>query len=155
MGKLDEDVGMEELLADVVEDARFEAELRGCTVSFSGDANIVVQGRAELLYRAIENVVRNAVKYTAENSQVELRAEQDAGREMLKLSVLDRGPGIAEAERDRIFEPFFRSEAHGKSDGYGLGLAIAQRVVLAHGGMISASNRQDGGLCVEIMLLAK
>jgi signal transduction histidine kinase len=66
--------------------------------------------------------------------------------------VLDEGPGVAESELSGIFEPFFRGSGAQSTDGHGLGLAIAQRVVQAHGGSIKASNRPVGGLCVEISL---
>lgn len=153
-GDLNDEINMDELMADLVEDARFEAGPRGCEIEFRGECNVTVRGRAELLYRAIENVVRNAVKYTSEHSVVTLRAEYDAHRQILKLFVLDKGSGVPDAELGRIFEPFFRS-ASAKTDGHGLGLAIALRVVQAHGGSISASNRASGGLCVEIDLPAQ
>lgn len=155
MGDFKDEVGMAELMEDLLEDARFEAGLRECEVDYRGDCDVVVRGRAELLYRAVENVVRNAVKYTSSHSVITIRAEYDAVQQMLKLFVLDKGPGVPEAELGKIFTPFFRSGSTAKTDGHGLGLAIAKRVVEAHGGMIIASNRASGGLCIEIDLPAQ
>jgi len=155
MGELKDEIVMHELLEDLVEDARFEAALRGCEVEYRGAVDVVVRGRAELLYRAIENVVRNAVKYTADHSVVVVRAEYEAALNQLKLFVLDKGPGVPEPELDRIFVPFFRSGTTANADGHGLGLAIARRVIEAHGGNIAVSNRKSGGLCVEIAVPAQ
>lgn len=155
MGELKDEIVMHELLEDLVEDARFEAALKGCEVEFRGEYDVIVRGRAELLYRAIENVVRNAIKYTTDHSMVVMRTEYDASHQQLKLFVLDKGPGVPEQELDRIFVPFFRSGTTANADGHGLGLAIARRVIEAHGGNISISNRKSGGLCVEIALPAQ
>lgn len=152
MGSLQEDVDMDELLADIMADANFEAEVQEREMDFRGDCNAVVRGRAELLCRAIENVVRNAIKHTPKDGAVTVRVEHDVQQRVLKLFVLDQGPGVPEADLDKIFEPFFRSHASSGTDGHGLGLAIAQRVVHAHGGRIAASNRPGGGLCVQIDL---
>jgi two-component system OmpR family sensor kinase len=77
----------------------------------------------------------------------------DADVDQVRISVSDRGPGVAPAELAAIFRPFYRSEtAPNNLDGHGLGLAIAQRVIDAHAGAISASNREGGGLCVVITL---
>jgi two-component system OmpR family sensor kinase len=74
-------------------------------------------------------------------------------RNALRLVISDRGPGVPDAELKVIFDPFFRGTgATRNSDGHGLGLAIAKRVVEAHRGSIGASNRPDGGLAVEIIL---
>ena len=155
MGSMEEEINMDELVSDVIHDAHFEAAASGRTVDFSGGSEVVVKGRAELLHRAIENVVRNAVKHTPEGSSVTVEARLDAEGCNLRLSVADQGLGIPEKELSEIFEPFFRGSGTKSTDGHGLGLAIARRVVEAHGGTICASNRVTGGLCVEIVLPAK
>ncbi|MCL4799594.1 MAG: HAMP domain-containing protein [Burkholderiales bacterium] len=142
------DVG--ELLEEIAADARFEAEAAGCRVALRLHGELAVRGRAELLRRALENVIRNAVKYAARDTVVEVAAARDAAE--LVVSVCDRGPGAPATELDRLFEPFFRAERGPERAGYGLGLAIARRAVEAHGGRIGASNRPGGGLCVEIRL---
>ncbi len=147
-----ESVSVAELLAMVVDNADFEAAASGKRVVFSGIGSATILGHFELLYRAVENVVRNAVKHTAPGGDVSVRAVVDGAR--LNLTVADRGPGVPPAELQAIFEPFFRGSGEFRSNntGYGLGLAIARRVILAHGGTISADNDPLGGLRVEIVL---
>ena len=147
-------VDFSELVADVAEDARFEAEAAKRRLSYEAIAAARVRGSAELLHRAVENVVRNAVKYTAEGSCVEIELSADAGTAGASKAVLvvaDRGPGIPPEELERIFEPFYRV-AGDTAKGFGLGLAIAQRAIASHGGVIRAQNRPDGGLRLEIEL---
>lgn len=152
MGGAQEDIELGELLAEIVADARFEAEAGGRGVEFPGCGEIHVRGRAELLHRALENVLRNALRHTPEGGKVALEVHADAGGNSLRLAILDQGPGVAEKELDSIFEPFFRGGGAQSTDGHGLGLAIARRVVEAHGGSVRASNRTGGGLRVEIVL---
>jgi len=150
-----EEISMADLLDQIADDASFEAAAQGRSVVREGDADVRMLGQPDLLGRAIENVVRNAVKHSADGGvvQLQLHAQPDARR--LCIRVLDRGPGVSPADLDAIFQPFFRASAvHKDIDGHGLGLAIAQHVVHAHGGTITASNRADGGLCVEMMLPA-
>ena len=102
------------------------------------------KGRA--LHRAFENVIRNAVKYTAEGTAVQVQARIDTAADALVVTVLDRGPGVPEAMRERMFQPFVRLEGTEAVRGVGLGLAIARRAVHLHGGDIRASARPGGGL---------
>jgi two-component system OmpR family sensor kinase len=147
-----ETVDLADLVANIAADARFEAEAAGRKVSLKSAEQVPVRGRAELLHRAVENVVRNAVKHSFPGTTVEIRLA--AAGERALLSVTDRGPGIAPGEAERIFEPFYRGAA--APGGFGLGLAIAQGAIAAHGGSISAANAEGGGLCVQIELpLAK
>lgn len=139
-----------ELLEEVAADARFEAEAAGCRVALRLPGALTVRGHAELLRRAFENVLRNAVKYAGRGTEIEATAARDASG--VTLTVCDRGPGVPEADLARLFEPFYRAESGTERAGYGLGLAIARRAVEAHGGAIRAANRAGGGLCVEIRL---
>ncbi|WP_312436055.1 ATP-binding protein [Janthinobacterium sp.] len=158
---LNDDFSIADLLHDIVEDARFEAETdqRRIGITVSGEADIahtVVHGQAELLGRAVENVVRNAIKHSPDAGVVSVVLSRHQDRQAIHIAVLDHGPGVAEADLATIFEPFFRSSNTQKStDGHGLGLAIAQHVVKGHGGSIAARNRSSGGLCVEICLPAR
>ena len=158
---LSEDVGIADLLHDIMEDARYEAKARQVGIALAGDASIAdaaVTGRPELLARAVENVVRNAVKHSPDGGTVEVNLSRlhDGKQDLLRIAVLDRGPGVASADLARIFEPFFRaSHTQHSTDGHGLGLAIAQHVISAHGGRIAASLRSGGGLCVEMLLPVK
>jgi two-component system OmpR family sensor kinase len=146
-----EAVDMAELVDGIASDARFEAGPDGPAVDVQIDGEPQVQGAPDLLWRAIENVVRNAVKHGGAGGSVELRLRADAG--LVHVDVLDRGPGIAPGDLPTIFQPFFRSNpAKNNVDGHGLGLAIAERVVHAHGGTIRARNREGGGLEVAIAL---
>jgi two-component system OmpR family sensor kinase len=147
-------VDMDWLLANVAEDAAFEADLHDCSVHYAGTGSSVVQGNADLLRRAVENLVRNALRHTAQGTRIDISATIDEQR-MLRITVSDRGPGVAVEELGKIFEPFYRGAANGEADGYGLGLAIAMRVAESHGGAISAHNGIDGGLRVDLVLPLK
>ena len=147
-----EDINLNELLTEIVQDANFEAQTKNCQVKFQADCECVINGHIELLHRAFENIIRNAVKYSKADNTIEVTLRMDGGE--LALTVCDRGPGVPQAELDAIFLPFYRvhdsQEAHPL--GYGLGLAIAQRAIKAHGGTIVATNREGGGLCIETKL---
>jgi len=144
-----ETVDLADLVADVAEDARFEAQAAGRGLALQSVDKLLVRGHSELLHRAVENVVRNAVKYTADGTAVEIDLFMAGACAVLVVS--DRGPGIPPGELERVFEPFYRISGD-TVKGFGLGLAIARRAVMAHGGRISARNREDGGLRVEIEL---
>ncbi|MBY0556763.1 MAG: two-component sensor histidine kinase, partial [Burkholderiaceae bacterium] len=138
----------------ITDDAAFEARSMNRSVTLEGNTDVLVTGQAELLARAIENVVRNAIKHSPEQGKVLLQAETVQDGRWLMLRVVDHGPGVAEADLETIFQPFFRSSNAGV-EGHGLGLAIARHVIEAHGGKIKATNRAEGGLCVEMLLPLK
>ncbi|CRI63738.1 Integral membrane sensor signal transduction histidine kinase [Thiocapsa sp. KS1] len=150
-----EETDLVELTRIVAEDARFEAEAAGRRVRFFGDGEALIQAHAELLHRALENVIRNAVKFTDEGTVVEIAIVRTSDPERLVVTVSDRGPGVPEDQLQAIFEPFFRGMSRGRAAGFGLGLAIARGAVEAHGGHICALNRACGGLQVEIVLPAQ
>lgn len=144
------------LIADVAEDARLEATAQGKQVSFTYPGKVTIEGDEELLRSAIENVVRNAVRFTAEGTAVELAMTQQPDAVM--LVVRDHGPGVPEAELSRLFEPFYRVTQQARerdTGGYGLGLAITARVIGAHQGYIDARNAADGGLIVTLRVPLK
>ena len=145
-----EDIPLGELLDDIVEDARFEAEAKGCRIELRNEAQgrDVLHGQAEVLHRAIENVIRNALQHTPPGEAVEVVLS--VGGRGLRLCVDDHGPGVPEAELAAIFDPFRRGTREQEGKGYGLGLAIARRAIEAHGGQIRAINRAQGGLRVII-----
>jgi signal transduction histidine kinase len=150
-------VPLGELVASVAEDAEFEAQERHCHVHTTipaGDWG--VRGNDSLLHSAVENVVRNAIRYTQEGTsvEIELTSEKRAGAAEAVLRVSDSGPGVPEDALGKLFQPFYRlDDARGRlTGGVGLGLAITERAVRFHGGKVSASNRAEGGLMVEIRL---
>ena len=146
-----EPVDIVELLAMIVEDAQFEAGIKGCRVHLQACPPFIACVSGELLYRCFENVIRNAVRYTRPGTTVRVSAQVNREKNRLSVCISDQGPGV---ERDRlhsIFQPFER----GVGDaivGFGLGLAIAARAVQLHGGNIEARNEPGGGLTVEVNL---
>lgn len=152
-----EEVDLGELVAAVVEDARFEAHASGRDVRFidrCGPGAPTVRAHVETLHRAFENVIRNAIRFTPDGGSVEVLAERCDGAGTFVCRISDSGPGVPAEELAAIFEPFHRARNDGPAQGYGLGLAIARRAIETHGGSISAANREGGGLVVTIELPA-
>ncbi len=140
------------LLDRLVQDASYEAQKHNCRVELDAPDQVLLNGSEDLLAHAIENVIRNAVKYSAEQGvvRVSLR-QQDA---VVHISVDDQGPGVPEDSLDKLFEPFYRvADARDRqSGGTGIGLAIAKRAVVLHRGRIKAENHESGGLSVSMEL---
>jgi two-component system, OmpR family, sensor kinase len=159
-------VDVPELLRTVVQAARMEADHVGVTITESIDLSAVIdprpgseqqlpalRGDAELLRRAVENVLRNALRFSSRGGIVTVGLTATLGESRAyTIDVCDRGPGVPDEALGAIFEPFVRVSSGGSGEGIGLGLAIARRALLAHGGSISANNLPDGGLRVAIRL---
>lgn len=150
-------VPLDEVVASVAEDAEFEAQARHCHVRVTiPEGDWGVRGNASLLHSAVENVVRNAIRYTQERStvEIELSSLEAANGNEAVLAVCDSGPGVPVEALRKMFEPFYRlDDARGRqTGGVGLGLAITERAVRFHGGSVAAQNRPGGGLRVEIRL---
>lgn len=149
-----EAVPVHELVESVCDDAALEADSRQQQLLLRQNAVAVVQADAELLYRALENVVRNAIKYAGNGACISISSEREAG--VLVVRIADNGPGVAPEVLPLLFNPFFRAET--QTDGVGLGLSIALRAVATCGGRIHAENlwrndtQQRAGLLVEIRL---
>jgi two-component system sensor histidine kinase CpxA len=147
---------LSELIEEIVRDADFEAKPNQRRVQVEADRPVTILGFAEILRGAVENVVRNAVRFAPEDSdvQVQLTRTTEGGRRWAKICVRDRGPGVPDAALEAIFQPFFRvSESRNRrSGGSGVGLAITARAVHLHGGTVTASNAAGGGLLVAIAL---
>jgi two-component system sensor histidine kinase CpxA len=147
-----DDFDIDEVLEEVVHDANFEAAVKNCKVRQSGAAKCMVHGNRELLRSAIENVLRNAVRYSPAGGLVDVTVER--GGSGLSILVTDRGPGVPESDLERIFEPFYRVAESRDRDtgGEGIGLAITSQVMIAHGGSATANNHIGGGLEVLLRL---
>jgi two-component system sensor histidine kinase CpxA len=157
---------LRELVEQVAHDAEYETPGRGCRVTIPGNmpANaadvFLVEGDPDLLRSAMENVVRNATRYTAEGTTVEVRLERQQAtkgeEEEIIVRVLDSGPGVPDEALPKIFEPFYRLDhaRNQQTGGAGLGLSIADRAIRLHRGQLRASNRKEGGLEVEIRIPA-
>jgi signal transduction histidine kinase len=135
---------LDSLLREIVEDCRVEAEGRGCELALAADCDAPFWGDPELLRRAFENVIRNAVKYSPSGQRVEIRLEADSAA--ARVRVRDYGPGVPEEHLKKIFQPFYRvdSAREASTGGVGLGLAIAQRAITLHRGTITAGNMNPG-----------
>lgn len=151
-GKLDQDFDLGEMIHDIADDARIEADPKACRIATALASPLPVRGNPELLHRAIENVVRNAVRHSPRGGLISIEGQADAETHTLRIGIADAGPGVPDTNLEAIFAPFFRGEGTGA--GYGLGLAITRRVVAAHGGSVNAANRTQGGLRVTIRLPA-
>ncbi|HLY41956.1 MAG TPA: ATP-binding protein [Terracidiphilus sp.] len=141
-----------EIIEEVVRDCALEAQFRSCSIEVEGMLTGEVMGNRELLRRAIENVVRNGIRYAPKQSTIQLLISE-TDREA-KIAVRDFGPGVPEDALARIFDPFFRVEearAMTNGGGSGMGLSIAKRAVQVHHGTIRAENATPG-LRVEITL---
>lgn len=147
-----EPIDLAELVSDVVADANFEAAARHKSVELDAE-ECIVMGSEILLRSAIENVLRNAVRYSAESTAVNVSLEKANGSAIIKVQ--DAGGGVPEDELQNLFRPFYRvGEARERTTGgIGLGLAIADRAIRAHQGTITARNA-GGGLVIEIVLKA-
>jgi two-component system sensor histidine kinase CpxA len=151
-GTANDHVELDLLLEDVITNATYEGAPRGRKVLLAESERLALTGSHQALHSAFENVIRNALAHTADGSSVSVRLLRN-GNDAL-VSVRDHGPGVAEADLGRIFEPFYRTDSARTRarGGTGLGLAIAHRAIARHGGSIVARNPEDGGLEVAIRL---
>lgn len=143
------------LVSEIVKDADFEARARNRTVELESPEHCHIVGNEQLLRRAIENVIRNAVQYTAEGTEVEVNLACE--QRIAVITVRDHGAGVPENALAEIFRPFYRvDEARDReAGGVGLGLAIAERAVRLHSGKVEAANVNTGGLGITIVLPAE
>jgi two-component system sensor histidine kinase CpxA len=150
------DVDLGDVVSQVARNAAFESKEPNDAIRLTSAGQCIVRGNAELLHSAIENVIRNAIRYTESGTSIEVGMEPErlSSGAKIRLVVRDYGPGVPESELKNIFQPFYRlTDARDRqSGGTGLGLAIADRVVRIHGGTIRAENAEPHGLRVEIVL---
>jgi len=149
-----------QVVKDLLPNMEYEAQRRNCHVGLVEPASPEkqVSGNSELLGRAIENIIRNAIAYTAEGTLIEIHVtnQDQVGLSYVILQVRDHGPGVPEAALKSIFQPFYRLDGSRQrsTGGFGVGLAIAERAVQLHRGEVAARNATNGGLIVEIRLPA-
>jgi len=143
---------LNEVLEEVLDDARFEAAATEAHINCTTDATISVHGDPGLLRSAIENVVRNALFYSGQNGQIDIRLSLDGDQAALKVS--DNGPGVPDTALPLLFKPFYRVDGSRvtSTGGMGLGLAIVRNAVIAHDGTVTARNISPRGLEVEFRL---
>lgn len=141
-----DEVSLNDLLQNLADDCAVEAEAHQCRVSFTSSAILSVRGNAELLLRAFENVIRNAIRYSPPAGTVDIHLYRND--DLAKIAVRDHGPGIPENLIPRIFDPFFRADPSRDevTGGVGLGLAIARRAIRVHHGDITAENAHPGAI---------
>jgi two-component system sensor histidine kinase KdpD len=131
--------------------SRMESRLDARPVTVNVDAELHVPADIVLIEQVLVNLLENAVKYTLPGTPIEVSAQR-AGAEVV-VTVSDRGPGIPEDERERIFEKFNRGPSERTKGGVGLGLTICRAIVIAHGGRIWVENRSGGGASFRFALL--
>jgi two-component system sensor histidine kinase CpxA len=144
-------IRLDELVAQLLDDAQIEASARGCDLQYARREPVTVEGDPELLRRAVENVIRNAIRYSPPHAAVEVSLARRNGTAI--VDVRDHGPGVPEESLPRLFDAFYRveSDRNRASGGIGLGLSIARRAIQLHKGSIHARNAQPG-LEVELEL---
>ncbi|SPK76838.1 Signal transduction histidine kinase sensor protein activates cpxR by phosphorylation (plasmid) [Cupriavidus taiwanensis] len=135
----------------IVADARFEAAARGVAIRWTAPDELIFDADAAALGSAIENILRNAIRYTEPAAPVSVTLQADAHE--IRLDIVDGGPGVPAAALASLFEPFYRVRSGpGHPAGAGLGLSIAHAGIAAHGGTVSARNAQPRGLAVSVYL---
>ena len=137
-------VQLDQLVQQLVDDSLIEAAAHGCRVKFENREPVRVEGDAELLRRAVENVIRNAIRYSPRETAVEVSLARNNGKAV--VDVRDHGPGVPEEALPRLFDAFYRveSDRNRSSGGIGLGLSIARRAIELHQGAIRAKNAKPG-----------
>jgi signal transduction histidine kinase len=150
--ELEDSLDLVALLRELCSDAGFESQQHDKQIQFSSDlAEAIVSSHSDLLKKAFENVIRNAVQYSPTGSVVDVSITNKA--DSCLITINDSGPGIPEPDLQRVFEPFYRVDTarQRETGGFGLGLSIARRAIDQHGGTIAATNRSPG-LRVTIQL---
>ena len=145
-------LSLNDVVDNVLLDARFEAAAMKVVVNYAGNSDIPLKGDAGLLRSAVENVVRNAIFYSGEGGKIDVVLRRENSTAV--LAVRDNGPGVPEHALPLLFKPFYRvDDARGTTTGgMGLGLAIVRNAVAVHGGSVSARNLPPHGLEVELRL---
>ncbi len=150
-----ESINLREILEQVVEDANYESQGSDRKVLLTDSPSaITLVGSFELLSRAMENIIRNALHYTPDDSTVDVSSSVTEDKKMAVITIRDHGPGVPPESLTLLFKPFYRvSESRDqRSGGTGVGLAIAERAIKLHGGTITAMNAPEGGLMITVKM---
>ena len=152
------EISLTRIVREVAEACAFEAEAQGRSIVLDADQDLQMNGHGELIRSAIENIVRNAIRFTPSGTAVQIQAHSSTGsRARGQIVVRDRGPGVPEGDIQLLFQPFSRIGSQHSSDGggFGLGLALADRSVRAHKGTMTARNCPGGGfeICIDLPIL--
>lgn len=139
-----------DILEPILSDANFEGQTRDVAVTYDGPASLPLSGNPELLHRAFENVIRNALAHSPSGKPVTLRVRAETNA--VTVDITDEGPGVPALQKQRLFEPFFRLPNSGSRQGTGLGLAIAARAFAVHDGKIELIDNAPTGLTVRMKL---
>jgi two-component system sensor histidine kinase CpxA len=152
--ELPEHVSLSELVVDLLPDVQYEAAQSSCVITTKIAPGCNVRGDAELLRSAVENIMRNAIRYVPDSGliHVETAPVEKEGRMLSVVRISDNGPGIPDGELMSVLKPFYRANKsrYWQHSGFGIGLAIANRAAGVHGGTIDIRNRPEGGLTVEM-----
>jgi two-component system sensor histidine kinase CpxA len=139
-----ERLDLDQLVRELLEDSRVEADARGCRLQLEAQGPLQFNGDRELLRRAIENILRNAIRHAPAGSSIDVTLQGNGAKAL--ISVRDYGSGVPQEMLVKIFQPFFRVDdsRDSQTGGVGLGLAIAQRAAMAHRGQLIAENAAPG-----------
>lgn len=145
-------IKLEDILERICNDANFEGKAHNCKVKLTIKNDIIICGIEQLIERAIENILRNALKYSPKDSQIDVELLRQNNQAV--ISIADSGPGIPPGEIEKVFEMFYRcaEDRNRSTGGNGLGLAIARHAIKLHNGKISLENRASGGLLAKITI---
>ena len=149
-------VRLDHVVREVVEDCALDAQARECRLGTVEPVPIVLPGDRELLRRAIENILRNAIRFAPTGTEVEVTVASNSSK--AEIVVRDYGPGVPDDALPRIFDPFFRVDdsRNASTGGIGLGLAIANRAIQLHHGRLAAENAHPGlRVRIEVPLTAE
>ncbi len=148
-------INLTELLKEVIETAKYEAQNKKCHIISTQMENCCINGNKDLLYSGLENILRNAIQHTKIGTDIEASLIlSNTYHPVATLTIRDHGLGVPESEIDELFKPFFQiDEARTQqNEGYGIGLAIAERAIHLHDGSINIANISEGGLEVSLQL---
>ncbi|MCX4026996.1 HAMP domain-containing protein [Endozoicomonas sp. SM1973] len=149
---LKEEIKLPAIIQEVIEDNTLEADLKSIKLNLANDINNSTKGDRRLLYRSIDNIVRNAIKYSPENTTVCISCNEKDN--YYNINIIDQGPGVPDMTLSKLVDPFYRvdSARARNTGGHGLGLAIANSIIQAHQGELQFQNITNGGLKASIKL---